>query len=140
MSEGTGNNCQPQTWEQRRAAHAWQVVQDVKGSMSKEKQKEFGTQAKKLPVRILTSGLGASLAFLKAKAYAPKLAEALNDWIKSCSWSRRATQTSPENADLVTRIVHGDAEFLRLATDECMAYLQWLVRFAEAENLVDQVE
>lgn len=123
------------TWEQQRAAHAWGVVQKVQPD--KKNAKEFGTQAKKLPVRILTSGLGPSLAFLRAKKYAPELADALNEWIGMCSWAKRATETSGKDADLMQKIIQGDAEFLRLATDECMAYLQWLVRFAEAADLVD---
>lgn len=128
-----------QTWEQKRAAHAWNVVQNVQQKLSgdEKKAKEFGTQAKKLPVRILTSGLGPSLAFLKAQKYAPELSEALNAWIKECAWAKRATETSSQDADLMQKIIHGDGEFLRLATNECMAYLQWLVRFAEAADLVD---
>jgi len=123
-----------QTWEQQRAKHAWDTVSKLTGD---KERKEFGTQAKKLPVRILTSGLGPSLAFLRAKKYAPELSKALNDWIKECAWAKRATETSGADADLMQKIIHGDAEFLRLATDECMAYLQWLVRFAEAADLVD---
>jgi hypothetical protein len=31
------------------------------------------------------------------------------------------------------RVIHGDSDFLRFATAECLAYLQWLVRFTDAE-------
>jgi CRISPR-associated protein Cmr5 len=123
------------TWEQQRAAHAWGVVQSIQ--QDNKRAKEFGVQAKKLPVRILTSGLGPSLAFLKAKKCAPELADALNDWIQTCAWAKSVTETSGKDTDLVKKIIHGDAEFLRLATDECMAYLPWLIRFAEAADLVD---
>lgn len=127
--------------EQDRAQHAWDTVQNVKSRQSEGSR--FGIEAKKMPVRILTSGLGPALAFLAAKGYAKTLQEALNDWItKKCRWAEQATETTPADATLMERIVSGDAEFLRLATDECMAYLQWLVRFAEAEGLLkdsDQV-
>lgn len=128
-----------QTWEQMRAADAWHVITNIRKELSREQQELFDTNAKKLPVRILTSGLGPSLAFLRAKYKVPKLEEALNNWVGKCKWAERATNTNTPraNTSLMQRIIENDAEFLRLATDECMAYLQWLVRFAEAEGLVD---
>ena len=123
--------------EQKRAKHAWKTIQTVK--QSADRIKEFGAQTKKLPVRILTSGLGPSLAFLAAKKYAPDLQSALNNWIADRDWAKSSTATSNPNASLIQRIIENDAEFLRLATNECMAYLQWLVRFAEAEGLVDNI-
>jgi len=119
--------------QQARAANAWEVVQRIKGSANAEK---FALQAKRMPVRILTSGLGPSLSFLAAKKYAPELLVALNDWVLKCAWAERHNETSQPNADLMQRIITGDAQFLRLATDECMAYLQWIIRFAEAEGLL----
>jgi CRISPR-associated protein Cmr5 len=118
------------TPDQERAAHAWEVVQQAKQLPDKEK-KEFGTQARKLPTRILASGLGPALAFLEAKKYAPGLVSGLADWVH-----RQRPARSPDNSRLVVRIIHEDADFLRYATTECLAYLQWLVRFAEAENLI----
>ena len=70
-----------QTRDQQRAAHAWKVVQDVKKE-EKSVQTEFKIQSKKLPARIVTSGLGQSLAFLEAKGYAAHLRAALNDWVR----------------------------------------------------------
>jgi CRISPR-associated protein Cmr5 len=126
------------TPDQERAAHAWQVVQDARNNEKEEKKREFGTQAKKLPTRILTSGLGPALAFLEAKDYAPRLRHALADWLQH----RRPLPGQPtaEQKRLVVRIIHGDADFLRFATAECLAYLQWLVRFTEAEGLGGQTE
>ena len=96
-----------QTFSQRRAKHAWGVVeaQCVRSGFD-----EFGDQAKKLPMRILTSGLGQSLAFLRAKGKPGK------------------------PRDLLERITQGDSDFQRLATSECLAYLEWLVRFADAHK------
>jgi CRISPR-associated protein Cmr5 len=119
------------TPDQERAADAWRVVQRVKGGSNDKAKKEFGTQAKKLPTRILTSGLGPALAFLEAKGYAPDLRGALADWMS------RKQDLPGQDKRLVVRIIHGDADFLRFATAECLAYLLWLVRFAEAEGLVD---
>jgi CRISPR-associated protein Cmr5 len=129
MSKQQAAGGERRTTDQRRAAHAWDVVQKAKGLSDAEK-KVFGAQARKLPTRILASGLGPALAFLEAKKYAPALVEGLADWV------HRQRQATTGETRLVVRIINGDADFLRHATTECLAYLQWLVRFAEAEDLV----
>lgn len=123
------------TLDQRRAKHAWAAVQAAKGRVGVHKDqdpKKFGGQAKKLPTRIMAAGLGQALVFLKAKGYAPGLIHIVTDWVMS----QRGGLSSSSN-DLVKAIVDGDADFLRRATDETLAYLQWLNRFAEAEGLAD---
>ncbi len=122
------------TLDQERAAHAWDVVHGVKGKKEDE-AKKFGTQAKKLPTRILASGLGQALAFLFAKGYAPELQEALTDWI-----AKRRPVAPGKDKRLLVRLIQEDADFQRYATAECLAYLQWLVRFADAEKLTDTQE
>jgi CRISPR type III-B/RAMP module-associated protein Cmr5 len=121
------------TLEQKRAAHAWNVVSQVAASQDKKRMEEFALQSKKLTVRVLTSGLGPALAFLEAKDYARDLREALNDWIATQTWASRQVATSARQASLIERIIQGDSEFLRLATDEVVSYMQWLVRFTEAK-------
>ncbi len=120
------------TLDQRRASHAWGVVQRAKQSQD---PKKFGGQAKKLPTRIMTAGLGHALAFLKAKGYAPGLLDALTDWM-----AERIPLRQGESADLLERIINGDSDFLRWATDEVLAYLVWLNRFADAEGLTQGEE
>lgn len=117
-----------QTQDQLRAAHAWKVVQDVKRE-DKLVQKEFKIQAKKLPARIVTSGLGQALAFLEAKGYARHLRAGLDDWVRLPGGSQPARQEKR----LLARIVHGSSDDLRFATAEALAYLTWLVRFTDAE-------
>ncbi|HVC96170.1 MAG TPA: type III-B CRISPR module-associated protein Cmr5 [Pirellulales bacterium] len=123
------------TLDQRRAAHAWEVIQRAKqkqGDHARQDPKKFGGQAKKLPTRIMAAGLGQALAFLKAKGYAPGLLAELTDWVGV------RIQIKPDGAkELLERIVKGDSDFLRRATDEVLAYLTWLNRFAEAEGLTD---
>ena len=80
-----------QTQDQLRAAHAWKVVQDVKRE-DKLVQKEFKIQAKKLPARIVTSGLGQALAFLEAKGYARHLRAGLDNWVRLPGGSQPARQ------------------------------------------------
>jgi CRISPR-associated protein Cmr5 len=126
------------TLDQRRASHAWGAVQRAKqkqGPHQEQKPKKFGGQAKKLPVRIMTAGLGQALAFLKAKGYAPGLLAELTDWI-----NQRMPPQGNEPKDLLERIIEGNADVLRRATDEVLAYLLWLNRFAEAEGLTEDTE
>ncbi|WP_152050234.1 type III-B CRISPR module-associated protein Cmr5 [Tautonia marina] len=118
-----------QTLDQRRAAHAWRVVQQVKDEGRDDARREFKLQAKRLPARVVTAGLGQALAFLEAKDYAPHLRAALTDWI-----GQQVLVAPGRTGDRLLRwVVEGDSDFLRLATAECLVYLQWVVRFAEAE-------
>jgi len=124
-----------QTLEQRRASHAWDAVQRAKSQQGRHQgqdPKKFGGQAKKLPTRVLAAGLGQALAFLDAKGYAPGLLAELSEWI-----AQRMPPAQGAPRDLLKRIVKGDCDFLRRATDEVLAYLVWLNRFAEAEGLTE---
>ena len=124
------------TLGQRRAQHAWEAVKSAKlkaGPHAKQDPKKFGGQAKKLPTRIMAAGLGQALAFLKAKDYAPGLLLELADWVLL-----KRNNRSGQAPDLLQQVVEGNSNFLRRATDETLAYLQWLNRFAEAEGLTDE--
>lgn len=124
------------TTDQIRAAHAWESIRQATKLPDREK-KEFGLNARKLPMRILTSGLGPALAFLEAKNYAPLLLDRLADWVLQQQPSANGGQGTKR---LTVRIVEGDCEFLRFATTEALAYLQWLIRFAEAEKVIPKDE
>lgn len=119
--------------EQKRAEHAWNVIEAIARSAGADGKEKFVQQAKKLPSRILTSGLGQAMAFLAAKNECPELQRALNDWIGAQAWARLHAETLKPDATLIDRIIHGDSAFLRMATREAIAYLQWLNRFAEAQ-------
>ena len=114
------------TLDQRRAKHAWQAVQQVKERAVQER-KDYKREAKKLPVRIRTAGLGQALAFVQSKQRAGSLIAQLDDWVL-----RHRGLRSPE-ATVLTAIIKGDSSFLRLCTEEVLTYLQWLNRFAEPE-------
>lgn len=159
MSDST--NSKP-SLDQRRAKHAWDVIVAVKqgsgpsdspakpapGKARKldepaptpagpsEKAKRFGSQARKLPTRIIASGLGQALAFLKAKDYAPALLLALSRWVLYDRYEKEPPKGIQDDA-LLQAIIHGNSDFLRRATDEVLAYLLWLNRFAEAEKLTE---
>jgi len=125
--------------DQERAKHAWEAVIRFRlpnGGYGAD-AKEYATEAKKLPMRIISAGLGSALAFISAKAKKKRhlisLSDDLTDWVIK---ERKIAAPNPES--LLESIINGQSDFLRLATDETLAYLQWLNRFAEAEGLTDE--
>jgi CRISPR-associated protein Cmr5 len=131
----------PKTLDQRRARHAWDVVQRA-GKLDKPQKKDFGSELKKMPARIIASGLGQALVFLEArrerKPGVSLLLDALDEWA-----AKMRKPTGPQMR-LLHRIVQGegqgegDSMFLRWATAESLAYLQWLGRLAEAEGIREE--
>lgn len=129
-----------QTIDQKRSKHAWAVIESAtKSKMSDGDRKDFATHAKKLPTRIINAGLGQALAFVSAKAGAfdsrengkqglRALLECLDDWTA-------AQIPASGEKKLLKRLMVEDASFLRRATDEVMAYLNWLNRHAESCGL-----
>lgn len=115
-----------QALDQRRARHAWERVQAIRGD--RRQRQDYAREAKKLPVRIRAAGLGHALAFLAAKKHRALVTD-LDDWVLE----QRKLPGAPEARCLTEAIVKGNAAFLQLATDEALAWLLWLTRFAEAE-------
>lgn len=136
------SDSRPPTLDQRRARHAWQAVEQAHRLKGDEARKNFAREAKRLPVRIKTAGLGQALAFLNAKAddddYRSRLLKELGDWLlkkrRLASWPKG---TNDRNA-VIQALISGDAGLLRRATEEALLYLQWLTRFSEAEFKPDE--
>jgi len=128
------------TLDQQRAKHAYDSVQKAisKLGAKTEKVKKFGGQAMKLPTRIIASGLGQAIAFLRAKKEAPELLDALSDWVLSRLDGASHHPHLVNDRSLLERIINGDADLLRRMTDEALAYMQWLKRFVEAEGLKEE--
>lgn len=120
-----------QTLDQRRAQHAWEAVKRV----PKKEWNKFATQAKKLPTRIIASGLGQALAFLVAKGECPELLRSLSDWVLDKRQNPGSKAAAPAPEALLLSVVNGTGEGLRWHTAEALAYLQWLVRFTDAEGM-----
>lgn len=126
----------PQILAQRRAKHAWERIAEVTRFPSEKHKEEYAREAKKLPTRIMAAGLGQALAFLLAKAKAksdkPKThLKKLHDDLTA--WLRERPLPLKKNDSLLESLIHDSGDFARRATDEVLAYLQWLNRFAEAE-------
>jgi CRISPR type III-B/RAMP module-associated protein Cmr5 len=118
-----------QTLDQKRAAHAYDAVEAAK-KLPEDQKKKYGVHARKLPTRIIASGLGQALAFLVAKDYCPTLLESLSHWCL-----RKAEKEKAAANELLLAIIKGNSEDLRRHTAEALAYLQWLVRFVEAAGM-----
>lgn len=123
------------TTEQRRAKHAWNAVQRAKASKG---AREYFTHAKKLPVRIMTAGLGQALTFVHSKGNAQNLLQDIADWVLDKKGNINSSSPPPKFDVMISAITDRDSSFLRIATNETLTYLQWLNRFADAEGLTDE--
>lgn len=114
-----------------RAKWAWDEVQGVAVD-----DEEYRTEALKLPARLLTSGLGQTMAYLHAKA---KGREGLKPEEKVEGVTRlhtqiaqriRATRNEPTRAAMDI-IVNLSAPEYRILGREVLEASQWIKRFAE---------
>jgi CRISPR-associated protein Cmr5 len=98
-------------------------------------KKGYGSLARKVPMLVLTNGLGQTLAFLKAKGKNDPADEHTVLFCHLSSWvlSQVASSTTASNGDLLQWVLQNDSAAYRRATIESLAFLTWLKRFAEAE-------
>jgi len=122
------------TLEQERAQQAWACVQEVTNK-PQEFKKKYGSLARKVPMLVLTNGLGQTLAFLKAKGKNDPADEHTVLFRHLSSWvlSQVTSSTTASNGDLLQWVLQNDSAAYRRATTEALAFLAWLKRFAEAE-------
>lgn len=118
------------TKEQERAKKAWELVSTVQANVIDD----YASLAKSAPVRILTNGLGQTLAFFiskkKSKEYS-LLYNHLNEWLSD---SDNVVWTPNEDIDdtLIERVINEKSQGYRMATEEALAFLAWVKRFATA--------
>lgn len=136
-----------QTQEQKRAADAWRCVADIKAEADQDPTKEalkkkYGGLVRRLPAHILTSGLGPTLAYLRAKAarkdgkLTPEAEANDRAYRHLSSWVVARLPGSP--TDLLQAVREHGSDVYRLATVETLAHLAWLKRFADAELPEDE--
>jgi CRISPR-associated protein Cmr5 len=120
-----------QTLEQKRAKKAWEDVQSVASHSKDDFKKKYGSLARRVPMLVLTNGLGQTLAYLRSKGKDESnehnvLFRHLSDWTMS--------QVAPNerDQDLLAWVLNNDSAAYRRATAEALTYLTWLKRFAEA--------
>ncbi len=132
MSNGT----QRTTLEQGRAAFAYKCAE---GGAKFNKNKEYKSYVKKMPMLIKTNGLGAAIAFALAKGSKDGKPDANNawgllytqieDWLKQDS--KELSQKLKEKS-LAEVLIQTDSSVYRAVTVEVLALLAWTKRFAEA--------
>lgn len=135
-----------QTLEQRRASRAWAHVQSVpkQGKLPEN----YRSLVHKAPAMIKMNGLGQTLAFLLAQEKKSAediqkvveynqlgadglLYKHLEEWLVKeapIPW----TSSSQGKDTLIERILAEDSVVYQLVSEEAMAYLGWLKRFAQA--------
>lgn len=129
------------TLEQGRAKYAYECAEDVVKNEKIEFQKKYRNGVvKKVPMMIKTNGLGATLAFAKAKGSAQGSDEKrawnrvyvqINDWLNNSTNSHLIESNSEGNEDLVYKVINLSSNDYRALTIEVLAFFNWLRRFAE---------
>lgn len=125
------------TIDQRRAKHAWDAVEEARNEFKNtDNWNEYVVLAKKLPIQIMTSGIGQVLAFVlaKDKKSGNKLIINISDWVLKAK--QESTGSVPGKFDLVEKLIgpNANSDLTRIYTEEIICYLQWLNRFASAVN------
>lgn len=120
-----------QTLDQQRAKQAWDDIQSVVNR--DEIKKKYGSLARKVPMLVLTNGLGQTLAFLRAKGKNDTGDEHNVLFRHLSAWTMSQIAPNPGNQNLLDWVLNNDSAAYRRATTEALAYLIWLKRFAEAE-------
>jgi CRISPR-associated protein Cmr5 len=131
-----------QNMEQERGGQAWKDVKDVQ-QKDKTLQKEYRSLARGLNAMIQINGLGQALGFLKAKGKNDAsrahflLLTHLTNWMRGpnhFSATNMAVMNDGQDGLLKWVIDSGTSSAdYRRATAECLAFGNWLSRFAEAE-------
>lgn len=120
--------------EQRRAAKALKVVQDIEKA---DYDGKFRSYVERLPASIVINGLGQALASELAAVGRgedgksdSKAHKRLFDEIEL--WLLKERKIYSEKPDLMSAIVSGSQEQYILAHSEALAYLEWLKKFSQA--------
>lgn len=115
--------------EQERAKRAWELVNETPKTVIEK----YASLAKSAPVMILTNGLGQTLAFFISKSNGRNeynlLYNHLNNWLDgNIPW----TPNEDLGDDLIEKVINEKSQIYRMATEESLAFLSWVKRFATA--------
>lgn len=128
---GAPNTSRRRSLDQERAKQAWACVKAVIG---KGYEKEYSALARSAPADILGNGLGQSLAFWRAKSKGNEKNAHGQVFNNVSAWCKQQLNISDKHESLLDWIVNeADTDGYRRASNEAMAFLGWLKRFAEAE-------
>lgn len=115
--------------EQGRANFAFQCAEE--GSVL-PKKKEYKSYVKSIPMMIKTNGIGAAFAFMHSKhGTYDKIGEHIYNWLKKDPKKIIDLNTLNSFADLTNKTVELNSTDYRMLTNEVLAFLSWLRRFAD---------
>jgi len=120
QSEATDSPIE-RTLEQKRAAFVLRRLESWREPKNREGGKEYRRIVQRLPAMVLTNGLGQALAFLMSDPDDRTALAVVGD-LTAYLVGERGLYSS-ESPNLVAKIVDGDRETLRRATDETLALL-----------------
>lgn len=100
------------------------IDEKTKKSVPSKQQKEYKAYIKKIPMMILTNGLGATFAFVYSKKKNGNAYELIYNQTKE--WL-----TVHQNDELVKWIIDQESPEYRAVTNEVLALFNWLKRFAD---------
>jgi len=117
--------------EKGRAEFAYRCVSEAVNSFDRETAKKYRSYVRRTPSMILSNGLGATLAFINSKK--EKSWKKLYDQIKDYLCSKHTIRIVPldKSKDLVEQVISCNSQRYRYLTEETLAFLNWLKKFAE---------
>jgi len=144
----------PRTLEQERASFAFKVVSEVKNKQ-KSVQEKYSSYVEKAPTMILTNGLGTTLAFYLSKLEKPisdadyrainpenyskpdavayaYLYKHISTWLAEGNGDGGVFKGLTEGRDPLKFIMNSPATKVMVLTDEALAILNWMKKFAKA--------
>ena len=136
MGKTQSKRTSPQELQKKRVEWAWQSVGVA--AESRGKQDEYLTEARKLPARILASGLGQSLAYLYSKRKPPRDRKPAPTQGRDLLYrhvSERIEEVlgkaSAGSEGAMPLVVELSATEYRRLSRELLTSSEWLKRFAE---------
>lgn len=112
--------------ERRRAEEAYSCAQDASTQTYAE---EYKSLVMKTPMRIKTSGLSATIAFMFAKAGVDGHHNLL--YTQLDIWLRKTGYLSPQYNQLCQAVIFLENSEYRAVTIETLAFFAWLRRFSD---------
>lgn len=123
----------PELLENRRAAFAFeqvgQIVPKENSEKEKERSKEYRSLVRSFPAMILSNGYATAMAFLYSKKSEKNAHATLYQQI--LDWLKQQGLLTEDSSDFMRYLVEQDHNNYRMLTNETLALLAWLKRFAE---------
>ncbi|ROL57223.1 type III-B CRISPR module-associated protein Cmr5 [Bacteroidetes/Chlorobi group bacterium Naka2016] len=120
--------------ENGRAEFAYKCAEEAIKRLNEKRKKEYRSYTRKIPMMVLSNGLGQTLVFIKAKSNDGNVYELIYDQItryfKESYAPSRVKMPSNEN-ELIKWVISCDSTTYRYITQDLLAFLNWLRRFAE---------